>query len=200
MTKIKRSRLKPEIVKAIEEYARQGMTQSQVVAAMKADQRFTNEELPGDRTIQRRVADMQFTDPSGEWSVDSDATGDPSSVLDVLAALVGFTEGRVMSISNALAQVIVDTRQGRPDMPGQLLYIFSSMYLVCRRNKQSTKTLEIYLACAPWRGKEDQARYDEALIAGWIRSPSQGSPWTTLVREADGSLVHFENPFQTAND
>jgi len=160
----------------------QGLTPTNVYRELESDERFSD-RLPSKRTVVRRAKEAQTADTSGAWSIETDETDNPGAVLDVLSAVISFTQGRIRSISTAEATWIVHIREVRPDAPTMDTYLLARFYLVREAKEAAYADLDMYLAFAPWRGEAHESRYREAVKAGWV----QEAPLTL------GGLVNSEH-------
>src|SRR6266571_2388636 len=125
--------------------------------------------LPTLRTVQRIVSERTPRDKSGPWTM-QDAGPDARTVLDVLAAAIEQTEGRVTTVSRDEAAWVVRLSQVTSGLWPYELWQLARLYVGRVSRGESASDLEAFLAYAPWRdGEAGWQRYDGAVDAGWLR-------------------------------
>lgn len=156
-----------DVALEIERYFLERCTPAQVHAALEADPRFKG-RVPHVRSLQRYAKDVQVPDPSAPWTLASPSPAAADQVLDVLAAVVEETNGRVSSVTQLEAEWISRLRAARPDLPGWECWFLARLYIMRTGRHESTADLDMYLAFAPWRDDEHADRYVDAISAAGI--------------------------------
>lgn len=123
------------------------------------------------RTVQRIVASLTPRDTSAPWTLKDADPGDARSILDMLAWLIEYTEGRKTTVSKAEAEWILRLAKAAPDLPAQMVWNLTRAYLLAGEDEAKLAEIDHLVAFAPWRGKDGTARYNAALDKGWLDLP-----------------------------
>lgn len=167
--RLKKRRIKGHVQEKIEVLALRRRSAKQIYDQLSEDEDIDPDDLPTLRTVERIVNDVRPRDTSAPWSLaDSDADNVPA-VLETLAAVIEFTEGRVTHLTRAQATWIARIRRAAPDLALWRVYLVAMMYQKEEEKNADASGLDAYLAFAPWRSREDALRYQKAFQAGYIR-------------------------------
>lgn len=158
------SRIAGEVREAIEEKAARRWTPAEIHRHL--EEKFPTAKVPDLRTVQRIVADFQPTDKSGPWRLAyADApAGAARDILDVLAAAMYGSGGRVTQLTQRQAEWISRLRAVAPDLPPWATYRLTNMYMVREDQGQGTDDLDVFLAFTPWRSETQAQRYYEMVL------------------------------------
>jgi hypothetical protein len=110
-------------------------------------------------------------DDSGAWSLGSDTTGAPQSVLAALAGIVTATGGRVSGLTRAEADVIARLQLVASGLPAEDLHILARLYVSRRVRGLGSEDLDLYVAFAPWNGPDDRRTYLQKIEDGLVPRP-----------------------------
>ncbi len=124
------------------------------------------DRVPHIRTIERIVARVTPRDDSGRWTFGSGE--EDRAVLDIAAAVVEWTEGRVAWLTSAEAAEIARLLPVVPGLGEWETFVLARTYLLYRSLSRPTDELDQIVAFAPWRDRDALRRYFAAVNSGWI--------------------------------
>ena len=139
------------------------------------EQGLDPKNIPAGRTLRDMLKKLRPPEPTDTWSLAKASDEEAALVLPVLQEVIERSDGRVTSLSTALAQQIARIRRLIPDAfwPATLLtlwdvYELAVEYLIAEDRKLKPDGADAYLAFAPWRSLEGVLRYNEAVREGSI--------------------------------
>lgn len=148
-----------EVEKAIEKLALRGYEPIQIYRYLEEKPEL-RDKLPSLRTVQNIVRDMSLSDRSDVWTLAKSDVDTARAVAYVLPLVVEFSNGRITSFTQAEANWLAKVHTLAPDCPPHILYIVAKQYMRREHIAQPTVDLDLYLACAPWRGEAHARRYE----------------------------------------
>lgn len=161
-----------DVLEAIEELARDQpeWTPAQIERELERDSKLQG-RLPSSRTVQMIVKEARPADPSGPWSLADAEAAEAALVLPVLATVVAKTRGGRTWITQAEAEWLVKLRGAYSDLEPWEAFRLARLYMQRVEDRRETLDLDLFLACAAWRGGEAQAQYQELqnLVESWPR-------------------------------
>ncbi len=132
-------------------------------------------DVPADRTLRDMLKKFRLPEPTDTWALSKASDEEAALVLPVLREVIDRSEGRVASISTAMAQQIVRIRRQIPDEYWPItsltlwdIYELAVEYLLAEERGLEPKGADAYLAFAPWRGLGEIMRYEDAVRKGSI--------------------------------
>jgi hypothetical protein len=163
-------RIDPAIEAMIHDLAGFGYAPAQIERTIRA--RFGADRTPLLRTVQRIVREDVPADSGRSWSFIPPAAADEDRfVLEVLADVVEWSDGRRTTLSEAEAAAIVGIRRVAPELPPRLTYRLARYYMGRSQAQQATSDLDLWLAFEPWRDDASRARYEVVVDQGAPRAP-----------------------------
>jgi len=147
---------------------------AQILGMLQRDRHFRRRtDLPEIRTVQRIVKDVRVPDTSGPWQFGDSPADVQDVILDTLAALVTWTEGRVQELTADEAETLAQLAPRTRTMDARQRWRLAQLYRLRRARDASTADLDQFLAFAPWADNEHRQRYERALKLGHVpRSPA----------------------------
>lgn len=139
--------VKIAVDKAIRRHHLGGYEPSQVYDAIKDE--FGEKNIPTLRTVQRICQDITTRDTSAPWSMATEEPGDVRDVLDVLAAIVMESDGRVSYVTDREASWITRIRRAAPTVDPLTVYQYAHDYMLREDARQDAADLDFSLALAP---------------------------------------------------
>jgi hypothetical protein len=107
-------------------------------------------------------------DTSGHWTLADSTPEEARLVLDVLAAVIKGTQGRIHSVTKHEAAQLPRLAAAAPALGPFEWWRLAREYLARAAHQQATADLDGCLAFAPWRSPTDRERYEGAVAAGWV--------------------------------
>lgn len=114
--------------------------------ALGMDERFTLDQVPSVRTIQRIAADHAPSSPDETWDLRASDPDDSALVVEALRDAYRQSEGRVRHFTRAEAEWVVRVKRARPDFSPWLAYRFARRYLARMEAGEPTGPLDLQLA------------------------------------------------------
>ena len=184
-----------DVIEAIEEMA----NVEQLSAAkihVRLEQVFGDRAPKSVRTTQSIVADLRGKDDSEPWALLDAEPATVRLVLDVLAAVVGHTEGRRAHLTRKEVDLIVAVDAAAHDLDPWDKYRLARAYLLRRTRNAATSDLDLMLAFKWWRGPTELAAYLAALSAGHVPQP----PAYLFTGNVEGYITDMERLLQRKVD
>lgn len=105
-------------------------------------------DLPSERTIRNYFNELAIRDTSAPWSL-TDPYERPDFLLETLRTIFERSEGRIYSLSRAMANRIEAIKRAAPDISPAPAFLIAREYLQCEQAGQETSHLDFALAMRP---------------------------------------------------
>ena len=109
---------------------------------------FPSRDVPSERTIRNYFHELVVRDTSEPWAL-TDPNDGADFLLDTLRAIFDRSEGRIHTLSRAMADQIEAIKRAAPDIPPAPAFLIAREYLKCEQAEQDTAHLLFGLAMRP---------------------------------------------------
>jgi hypothetical protein len=145
---------------------------AQILNMVRRQRRFHDRsDMPEIRTVQRIVKALRVPDDSGPWQFGDSSVEVQEVILDTLAALVTWTEGRTQELTADEAKTLAQLAPRTRTMDVRQRWRLAQLYRLRRSRDAPTIDLDQYLAFAPWISDERHRSYERALELGHVPRP-----------------------------
>jgi hypothetical protein len=160
-------RLRGEALEEIKNLHRLGWTPKQIHTTIKETlkEKLPANDIPPLRQVQRVVNDLTPHDLTGAWSMAVADPDDVRDVLDVLAAVVMESDGRISHVTEREASWITRVRRAVPALDARSVFKFAQDYMLREDARLDTDDLDFTLAIAPSLSDKELAKRHAALHA-----------------------------------
>jgi hypothetical protein len=137
-----------------------------LIRAVRDDPTLTEQELPSDKTLARFIDEQRGPpDTSGPWQFGDPSITNQALVLETLAELVTWTEGRVQYMTQHEARNLTELAPHTVDLSIRHRWRLATLYRARRARHAPTVDLDQFLAFKPWLDESRRQRYEQAITS-----------------------------------
>lgn len=188
MTTLKRRRkryLDRDVEEKLAALILRGYSAKQIETELSTDEKYAG-RLPQLRTLQRIVSEPNgLRDAAATWSINDTPADDLRLVLDVWAAVLVESDGRVHRLTVEEAQSILRVRKAAPWLEGWPVWLVAREYLTRVASNEDTTDLDLFLALV----SPPSMNWDQSCRREQLRARIHADKWPTRALFASSTAL-----------